>query len=478
MRVSTGPGKVKDLTPAASEGDGVLSALLFNFDIDDATLKAEHQDFLDENVAPRLNADPLARVSLTGTASRSGTADHDRDLSAQRVGAVRDFLVSEGASAAQITTTFTGRDLSSSANKEDETERAVLVVLQAAAPSPSVVTFTHANPANLADGFDDGRPSFAPQPASSGLLLAFSISGDGSNQPRPPGGFFRPTERVIAGEESEVLLLQAKGMTVTSERDAVAEVTSPAPKTLVTSDAERIRIRGGIVESSIQKGVVQNSTDVVVRDSSGKEFARLTIINMSKIEREISFTFLRDAKGGTSGVASKRNPGDEKAILREANIIYRSQTGIVFKPGGQSGRTLHIPEFDGERVVDVDTTKRRAFEWTKIYPKHRDHNADFNVFFVSTLNNKAGLFRLDGGITEPVRGKGDFRDSIIDDRTLNRLVQSDGIQMAHELGHALGEPHNLQDPTSLMSDNNAVGPFIDLQMAFRMRQNLKDFTQK
>src|SRR5689334_20333241 len=50
MRHPTGPGKIEvsptNVTPGVPL---VLSARLFNFDIDDATVKQEHRDWLDDN---------------------------------------------------------------------------------------------------------------------------------------------------------------------------------------------------------------------------------------------------------------------------------------------------------------------------------------------------------------------------------------------------------------------------------------------
>jgi len=172
MRVKTGPGKVKTFPPSASALDAILAASLFNFDVDDATVKIEHRNLLDAKVVPPLKNNPQARVSLNGTTSRCGSAQHDRDLSAQRVNAVRDHLLSQGVNLAQISTTFTGKDLSTSVSNEDEAERAVFVLLTAQAQA-GPARFTQANPADPLDGFHDGRPGF-DRPVRTQLARDFS----------------------------------------------------------------------------------------------------------------------------------------------------------------------------------------------------------------------------------------------------------------------------------------------------------------
>ncbi len=287
MRAATGPGKVTVFTqPASATGVG-LSASLHNFDVDDATVKAEHRRFLGASVVGPLKADPQTIVSLRGTASQSGAADHNRALSERRVNAVGDFLVGRGVKKAQISMTFTGEDLSVSTLNEDEEERAVFVLLGSAEPLPGRARFVRANPADPSDGFHDGFRTFA-EPVLPQTLLAFGVAGERS--PAVLGfapGFDEPKQIVVMGSEVAVLLTGGKGTVLTSNLELVAEVTRPARGKSVARDEEFIHIRGG----------VEGATDVVARDSSGTEFARMTVITVSKLERTVAFTFLRDAKG-------------------------------------------------------------------------------------------------------------------------------------------------------------------------------------
>ena len=328
------------------------------------------------------------------------------------------------------------------------------------APPISSARFTRANSADRSDGFNDGRRG-APDTVTSQQLQAFGLVAAPQDAPR----FFEPTQLIVSGQVTVAALLSAKGATVASQLDEVVTVLSPGPQETVPTDAAFIRLRGGRPGQDV----------VIARDAAGREVARLRVITVAKIEREVSFTYLVDAKGSDGGVATTRTPGEEVALMQEVNALYNRQTGIFFK---SKNRKLNVPELDANiRAVDLESGLRRAREWTKIYPKHRDRSAAFNVFYVKLINNKASVFAFSGGISEIVGSTADFRDTIIDNRTLNKVVQSDAMNLAHELGHACGEPHN-KDPRSLMSDKNAVGTTIDLPMALRMRKNLERFTQQ
>jgi hypothetical protein len=69
---------------------GIVSARLIGFDIDAARLLSRHQRWLDHNIVPVLNGGGSA--TITGLASRSGSAAHNLDLSKRRASAVVDHL--------------------------------------------------------------------------------------------------------------------------------------------------------------------------------------------------------------------------------------------------------------------------------------------------------------------------------------------------------------------------------------------------
>ncbi len=81
----TGPGKLQKLP------DG--STLMFNFDVDSAQLKVEHQRFLEQNVISAANANPNGlRVVIGGQADRLGDSAHNVALSNRRIEAITIFL--------------------------------------------------------------------------------------------------------------------------------------------------------------------------------------------------------------------------------------------------------------------------------------------------------------------------------------------------------------------------------------------------
>jgi hypothetical protein len=133
MRVDTGPGKV-EVTPVPSScSTRGAKALLFNFDIDDATLKRQHQQWLDENVVPLLGPD--SRIALNATASRSGSDQYNQQLSQRRLKTVKDYLLGKGALPSQITESAKGEQPAKQAGQKDGTEdarfRAVEVAVEA-----------------------------------------------------------------------------------------------------------------------------------------------------------------------------------------------------------------------------------------------------------------------------------------------------------------------------------------------------------
>jgi hypothetical protein len=83
MATLTGPGRVERRT----RPDGIL---LFNFDVDGAQLKPEHEKVLRTEVAPTLRSG--GSLSVVGLASRSGKAGHNEALSLRRARAVLGYL--------------------------------------------------------------------------------------------------------------------------------------------------------------------------------------------------------------------------------------------------------------------------------------------------------------------------------------------------------------------------------------------------
>jgi hypothetical protein len=89
--VRTGPGWGE----ATDEGP-VHHAHLYDFDVDGATLKEAHKQYLRGRVLNLLKLDSTRVATVTGNASRTGDKDHNTILSTQRAKAVITFVRDEG----------------------------------------------------------------------------------------------------------------------------------------------------------------------------------------------------------------------------------------------------------------------------------------------------------------------------------------------------------------------------------------------
>jgi hypothetical protein len=126
----TGPGDGSFLvTDQDLPHDAVMEYIITNFNIDGNLLKPEHKDFLDQHVLPFVRANKV-HVELTGTASQTGGAAYDRELSRERAARVRQYLLAKGLNSGQVPINdmhAAGKDLSKSKNVEDEFDRAVRI---------------------------------------------------------------------------------------------------------------------------------------------------------------------------------------------------------------------------------------------------------------------------------------------------------------------------------------------------------------
>ena len=123
----TGPGQATGQVETAPSVSGTYT--LFNFNIDGDVLKPEHRRFLDRHVVPLLKAHRI-HARLTGTASRTGGRDYNRQLSLSRVLRVKEHLRKRGIPESKVpgsTIVAAGEDLSTSKSDEDALDRAVRI---------------------------------------------------------------------------------------------------------------------------------------------------------------------------------------------------------------------------------------------------------------------------------------------------------------------------------------------------------------
>lgn len=72
------------------------------FDFDDASVRKDQLEFLDENIKI-LKKNAKLKVILGGHADDRGTAEYNQDLSMRRAEAVKEYLIEKGISASRIT---------------------------------------------------------------------------------------------------------------------------------------------------------------------------------------------------------------------------------------------------------------------------------------------------------------------------------------------------------------------------------------
>ena len=148
--IPTGPGRV---TTSARAHSSTYSDWIYleNFDIDGVTVKSEHRHELSRRFGAThsiggdlMMADDNKWIFLRGYASRTGGAEHNIDLSMQRVFAVQDYLLSMGISNDHITgLDYVGEEWSHAEIEEDDQFRCVEVIgrHENIPPPPSVPVF-------------------------------------------------------------------------------------------------------------------------------------------------------------------------------------------------------------------------------------------------------------------------------------------------------------------------------------------------
>ena len=123
-------------------GNVLMVANLFNFKIDNDQVLVDHDLFLGTVVAPLLIANPPSGARLIGLASRSGSAEHNLQLSLRRARNIQtslslflfaDGLVNPSGSSARTSIGAQGEQFAANLNVKDGTEdsrfRSVLVTI-------------------------------------------------------------------------------------------------------------------------------------------------------------------------------------------------------------------------------------------------------------------------------------------------------------------------------------------------------------
>ena len=422
MRRATGPGRVDDL-PTPPSPPAIVSGLLFNFDIDDSTVKFEHVLWMELNVVSLLKS-PGVQIGLRGTASRSGAASYNKQLSDRRVEAVKKHLIGRGAPTGAFLGFGAGEKDAEVAGEKDGTEderfRAVGLTLRRSG-RPGLVRLTRVDPAAENDGFDiSSFPHRLMIPIEDPVRLMRVFNG---------AGLVPATTNALSAE--------------------VIDPLTQRPLAVLTSDDQVIGIRARVIGIG----------EITLNEPGGPPQARLIVAAVAKITVKVAFHYVQNA-----GVGTSRNPGDEVAMIAEMNEIYLPQVNIEFE--SVSARRLPIRENLGLEVNESQRLASGFTEWD-VVTRNRIRAARFNVFFVREL--EVG----DEGDANPDDADAlttiDGTDCLFEDSAGTDV----GETLAHEAGHALNIRHNTPITSTidmLMWDTtDERGRFIPFVHMDRMR---------
>ena len=391
MKRFTGPGKFEERADKTTPTERLLTFSLFNFDIEDATLKPEHKSFLEFGLLDFLTFKKGVFVSLRGEASRTGNSGFNQKLSQERVNNVRDFLLDNGIAFAKIdagsiqTSAAGDRDARAAGEAkgtEDERFRAVLVTL-------------HLPTLNLRPHFED-------------VFRSKDFGFDNSLLFQPPSVLVRPEEGF-----REVKAVTGAGLSLKTTIPGIIRVVDPRTRRLVTritADPQVLRLEtiGRFGETELQ-----------MRDGLGNILARLRVMVLPKLTVPIAFHYVLNPDAN-SGVSTRRKIGREQVFIGDMDLTTLNEKRLT--------------------VVQGETDE---FETVA---KQGNPAARVNVFFVREVEKDAEGTLSDGKPTDTIDGIAKLGgiDCIIDDDT----EDSDGEVIAHEAGHCLGVDHDNPIPTT------------------------------
>lgn len=102
------PAAVSETLPIKLDQTGLRTQRSVYFDLDSATVKADHQPALQAHGA-YLASHPRARVRIEGNADERGSSDYNTRLGKKRAENVRQAIVSQGAGAKQVSVKTLGK---------------------------------------------------------------------------------------------------------------------------------------------------------------------------------------------------------------------------------------------------------------------------------------------------------------------------------------------------------------------------------
>jgi hypothetical protein len=408
MRRPTGPGKVKDnlnLPPAKRLG---VTGLLYNFDIDDASLKREHQDWLLKNAAPIASAQG-AQVFLKGSASRSGANDYNLQLSDRRVHEVRNFLLKQRVRPEQFHLTWVGEEeaaLTERDGTENEVDRAVSVAVRLPARR-GVTKFRRRLPLDIEDGFDPERmPQWLMVPA--------------------------------LGQRRELILVHGQGVQLFTDRPSVAQLVSPVTgKTVnelnVTRDHEVVTFQGN----------APGDATIFARNlATGAVEPLLEISSLFPKIVRIASWLVTDPDHPTAG----RSAANVKGLLDVAKKVFLRQANIILAPTDAQPLNfttrLSDPRAPLRNGIAPITGRTVGGDSFPVLSRRGDGTSRINTFYVWE-------WEPDDPDTDAQADDIPGRNVIFEDDTGSTNPRNEGLSLAHEIGHCLGLEHTGTDDQAL-----------------------------
>jgi hypothetical protein len=408
MRRPTGPGKIRDnlnLPPQKRLG---VTGLLYNFDIDDDSLKKEHRDWLTDNAAP-LAASAGAQVFLKGSASRTGTNEYNMQLSDKRVHAVRDFLIKQHVRPEQFRLTWVGEEdaaLTERDGTENELDRAVSVAVRPA-NRRGVMKFRRIHPFDIEDGFDSER---MPQ----WLMI--------------PG----------LAQRRDLVLVHGQGVKLFTDRPSVVQLVVPTTgktvnELVVTQDRQLITFQGN---------APGNATIFALNLATGAVEPVLEVSTLFPGIVKVAPWLVTDPEHPTPG----RTAAGIKQLFEVAKKVFLRQANIILGP--TDAQTLnftkvlsdkHAPLQNGVAPITGRTVGGDNFPDLS---RRGDTSSRVNVFFVWE-------WEPDDPDTDAQADDIPGRNVIYEDDTGSTNVRDEGLSLAHEIGHCLGLEHTGTDDQAL-----------------------------
>ena len=422
MKKATGPAKIEaSVTPQGSPVSGVV-ALLFNFDFDDAAVKPDHQNWLAENLVPPLKANPGQRVFLRGMASQAGNAAYNLQLSRRRVEAVRTFLISQGVRPAQIVTSFTGENLSTSKLADDERDRAIEAIFEA---STGPARFERMIPVEALDGFHRKEQEMVVGNPDIKLVRLLGARGSVVESLRPDvvrvSAAFQPAMfPVVATSDNMVLQLHP---TSTGTGAIVARLPGMASAT-----ASRLTL----------------IPDIFRPEPKPPLASKLNILTLFPRIVTLSFHYVKQAPPNADGVVTARTPSEvfDEELVAEMNRIYNEQTKIRFI---RASTRVTTTIFEGP----ISTSSHSVIGGSK-FTDNLDTSTRIRIHFVEEIapTDEGQTFAS----SEGPRSKNILcRDALKPGGPIFANAKILGKVLAHECGHNFGiKDHPDPNPEHLM----------------------------